>query len=400
MSSHIQSALKEGSVFGGILLITGSCVGAGMLALPVITGLGGFIPSSLLFLGAWAFMTTTAFLLLEVNLTVGYHLSLISIAEKTLGRFGKLLCWSLFLFLFYSINVAYISASGGILQGVCQDLFHVTLPSSLGSLVFTVFFGGVIYFGTRLVDYVNRLLMAGLVVTYVLLVTLGLNYVQPHFLLSRNFMAALGALPVMVISFGFHNMIPSLAEYFKGDRRRLRLTVLVGSLIPLLIYLLWEAVMLGIIPIEGRSGLNVALDKGEAATTALRVVVGNSWVGSCAEGFALFAIVTSFLAQSLSLVDFLADGFKCAKVGLKRVGLILMTLVPPFLFSFFKPGLFIGALTLAGGFSAVILFGVLPVIMVTVLRKKIALWQTLVLAFALGVFGLELASLLGFSLYE
>jgi len=33
---------KQGSVLGGMLLITGSCVGAGMLGLPMMTGLSGF----------------------------------------------------------------------------------------------------------------------------------------------------------------------------------------------------------------------------------------------------------------------------------------------------------------------------------------------------------------------
>ncbi len=38
---------KSGSVLGGMLLIAGSCIGAGMLGLPVLTGLSR--PFSLLF---------------------------------------------------------------------------------------------------------------------------------------------------------------------------------------------------------------------------------------------------------------------------------------------------------------------------------------------------------------
>ncbi len=71
-----------------------------MLALPVITGLGGFIPSLAMFVFAWLFMTASGFLLLEANLAIGHNLSLISIAERTLGKTGKLLCWILFIFSF------------------------------------------------------------------------------------------------------------------------------------------------------------------------------------------------------------------------------------------------------------------------------------------------------------
>lgn len=400
---------KEGSVVGGILLIAGSCIGAGMLALPVITGVAGFGPSVAMLLLAWLFMTSTSFLLLEANLGLGHDLSLISIAEKTLGRTGKILCWLLFLFLFYSLSIAYIAASGSILQSIVADLFEIELPSWCGSLLFTLIFGIVLYTGTRHVDYLNRLLMVGLIIAYCILVVLGSQHINFSYLAVKQWKYSLAALPVLIISFGFHNMIPSLAMYFKGDVKRLKITVLIGSVIPLLIYLVWEAVMLGIIPIQGREGLLHALDQGEVATAALRGVVGISWINTVAQTFALFAIITSFLAQSLSLVDFLADGLRIPKIGFGRFTLVLLTLVPPFAFAFAYPGIFIKALNLAGGFSAVILFGVMPVLMVWVLRYKRKkettqilpfgrLVLSVVMVFAIGIFGLETAQELGFSL--
>lgn len=361
---------KDGSVLGGILLIAGSCIGAGMLALPVITGVAGFGPSIAMLLLAWLFMTATSFLLLEANLAVGHDLSLISIAEKTLGKGGKILCWLLFLFLFYCLSIAYIAASGEILQSIIADLFAINLPVWVGSSVFTLVFGVVIYVGTRHVDYLNRMLMVGLIIAYCILIVLGSLHIHFSYLAVKQWKYAFAALPVLVISFGFHNMVPSLAMYLKGNVKRLRITLLVGSLIPLIIYFLWEMVMLGIIPVQGREGLLHALDKGEVATEALRSVVGRSWINTVAQIFALFAIITSFLAQSLSLVDFLADGLRIPKIGWGRVILILLTLVPPFCFAFAYPGIFINALNMAGGFSAVILFGVMPVLMVWILRYR------------------------------
>ncbi len=409
MSVSIKSQFKEGSVLGGVLLIAGSCIGAGMLALPVITGIGGFVPSVFMFVLAWLFMTSTGLLLLEANLAIGHKLSLISIAEQTLGRVGKLFCWVLFIFLFYSLSIAYISASGSILQSISADLFGIEFPVWGGSLLFTLLFAFVIYIGTRHVDYVNRVLMVGLIITYFILVVLGSQHINAEYLTVKQWKYAFAALPVIIISFGFHNMIPSIAMYMKGDVKRLRLTVLAGSVIPLLIYLVWEAVMLGIIPVQGREGLLHALDQGEAATQALRAVVGRTWINMVAQAFALFAIITSFLAQSLSLVDFLADGLKIPKVGVGRVTLVLLTLIPPFAFAFVYPGIFLKALNLAGGFSAVILFGVMPVMMVWVLRYRrkektthmVPLGRfllTCIMVVALGIFLLETVQELGFSL--
>jgi len=402
-------SIQSGSVLGGILLLAGSCIGAGMLALPVITGVSGFGPSVVVLVFAWLFMTSTGFLLLEANLAIGHDLSLISIAQKTLGKPGKILCWLLFIFLFYSLSIAYISASGSILQAIASDLFDFELPSWAGSVLFTCIFAFVIYWGTRPVDYVNRLLMVGLVAAYFVLVVLGSRHIRLEYLGIARWQYAAAALPVVVISFGFHNMIPSLAMYLKGDLRRLKLTVLLGSVLPLVIYLVWEAVLLGIIPIDGREGLMNALDKGDVATSALRAAAKSLWISPVAQCFALFAIITSFLAQSLSLVDFLADGLKVPKVGRARWMLIFLAILPPFAIAFVYPGIFIKALNIAGGFAAVILFGVMPVLMVWVLRYKRKVnaarimplgraMLVIIFAVAVAIFSLELAQELGISL--
>lgn len=370
MTTQFSPVLKQGSILGGVLLLSGSCIGAGMLAVPVITGMAGFFPSTLMFLLAWLFMTATSLLLLEANLSVGHHLSLVSLAEKTLGSFGKGATWFLFLFLFYSLNVAYIGASGPIVQTLLGDFMGVSIPSWIGSLLFTSLFAFVIYKGVKSVDYFNRVLMFALVISYVVLVFLGSRYVNYENLLQGELKYAFISLPILVISFGFHNMIPSLADYFKGDRKRLRVTIFLGSLIPLFIYLIWEAVMLGIIPIVGKEGLIQGLKNGEPVTEVLRTLIGKSWIASVAEAFSLFAIITSFLAQSLSLVDFLSDGLKIKKEKKNRFFLIILTLLPPFLSAFLYPKVFIHALNIAGGFSAVVLFGIFPVLMVWKLRYK------------------------------
>ena len=93
----------RGSILGGALLIAGCCVGAGMLGVPVLTAVAGFKPSLLVFFLSWLFMMTTGLLLLEVNLWFGDRSGIVSMAQRTLGRIGALICWLLFLYLFHLI---------------------------------------------------------------------------------------------------------------------------------------------------------------------------------------------------------------------------------------------------------------------------------------------------------
>lgn len=355
---------KAGSVFGGILLVSGCCIGAGMLGLPVLTAAAGFKPSVFMFIAGWLFMLSTGLLLLEVNLWFNEEVNIVSMAEKTLGFLGKAIAWVVFLFLFYSLMVAYVTGSGELFSDFIAENMGISLPVWIGSLIMILFFGAMIYLGTLAVDQFNRLLMLGLIISYILLVMMGSSHVNPKYFHHIDWKASLFTFPVLMISFGYHNLVPSLTNYLERDAKRLRITLIVGSAIPLLIYLVWEWLILGLIPLEGKGGFMEALDNGEMATRALKIAVGSSWIVDLAQYFAFFAIVTSFLGVALSLVDFLADGLKIKKTPTGKLKLCILAMLPPFLFSIFYPKIFLTALNFAGGFGAVVIFGILPAAMV------------------------------------
>jgi tyrosine-specific transport protein len=51
--------VKHSHILVAALLVAGTCVGGGMLALPVETGVIGFFPSLLIMVISWGFMTMT-----------------------------------------------------------------------------------------------------------------------------------------------------------------------------------------------------------------------------------------------------------------------------------------------------------------------------------------------------
>lgn len=388
---------KKGSVFGSALLVGGTCIGAGMLGLPVVSAMAGFVPSVMMFFCSWLFMLITGLLVLEVTLWFPGEVNIITMAGKTIGRWGQLLGWSLFLFLFYSLMVSYAAGSGQLVVDFIDQIFGLHVPQWVGSTLCVGIFGVTVYFGAFAVDSINRLLMAGLVVTYLLLVVLGLPHIDYTLLERREWSQAFWGLPVMIISFGYHNLVPSLVTYLQRDVKRLRKAIVIGSSLPLVIYLMWQGLTLGMIPPEAFKG---AIDAGSLVTHTLKQSVGSSWISDVAQYFALFAIVTSFLGVSLSFVDFLADGCKIKKDSRGKCIVCLMTFVPPLLFAIVYPNVFEMALQYAGGFGAVILFGVLPALMVWTGRDKHLANKrlvpggratlTAVIAFALGVFGVQL----------
>ncbi len=386
-------------MLGASLLLTGSCIGAGMLALPILIGMAGFIPSLGSFFFAWAFMTFTAFLILEINHWFTGSVNFISMTESVLGKWGRDISALLYLFLFYALLVSYISVSGTI--------FSYFLPSFLSAKVlsffFTLFFGTCLFWGTRTVDLVNRFLMVGLCFSYFFMIFSGLPKVDIAYLFHSSPRYVTLSLPVLVISFGFHNMIPTLMSYLDHDVKKMRQVILGGSICVLVTYLLWTVLVMGIIPFSGEKGIFAIFTQKKEASAAISEALGGTWVSLMVKSFAFFAIVTSFLAQALGLMHFIADGFhKRFKIQSKS-SLVFLTLFPPLLFAFSYPQIFIQALNFAGGICAVLLFGIFPILMVWRGRyqKKISSYRIfggkffLVLAafFALFVFIQEIYQL-------
>lgn len=346
-------------MFGGILLVAGTSIGAGMLALPVISGFGGFFPSLWLLAFCWLFLFTTAFLLLEVNLATPGEPNMISMTGRTLGMWGKGLCWVTYLLLLYSLLAAYLSGASPLVLEMVAGSTGVHLPAWSGPLILLMLFGVFVYLGTRLVDWVNRILMIGLVLTYFILLAFLPEHVEFSLLKHSDPRAVWIALPLLFTSYGFHIVIPSLTTYMEHDRKKLIWTILIGSAIPFLVYVVWEFLVLGIVPL---SGLISAWETGQSSATPLVTILGGRWLASAIQGFSFFAILTSFLGVSLSLSDFLADGLKMKRYTWGREFSCLLTFVPPLIFVYAYQRGFILALHFAGIFVAILLC-ILPALM-------------------------------------
>ncbi|KAG6558891.1 Tyrosine-specific transport protein [Candidatus Rhabdochlamydia oedothoracis] len=395
--------MKQGSVLGGALLVAGSCIGAGMLALPIVTGMAGFFYSTILFFLAWSFMTSTALLLVETNSWFHERMNFLSLLDRIIGKSFKAIGWVTYLFLFYALLVAYISGTGTLFASFFYSFFNLQIPDWTGSVALIVLFGWVVYLGTRSVDLCNRFLMSIKIIFFGLLVLFSINYVNPQLLLHVDFMYAPKSFPLLIIAFGFQNMVPSLTNYMKGDLKRVRLSIVMGSLIAFAVYLIWEFIVLGILPLDQiMESLQTGRDSSQGLSLFLNLTQVKIWAG----GLAFFAILTSFFSQALSLVHFLSDGFKVRCKKHESLSLCLLAFSPPLLFALCYPQFFFRALSFAGGICAVILYGILPVIMVWVGRYHKAMkgaYQfpfgklSLVLVFivAVSVLLLQIVNMLG-----
>jgi tyrosine-specific transport protein len=338
-------------LIGGILLIVGTSIGGGMLALPISATPGGLMSSSLLLLACWAVMTFCAFLILEINLRFPAGSNFISMAQGTLGKAGAWFAWLIYLLLFYCLLAAYSSSGADMLRHTISTFLKIDSPAVLNTIVYAGVLGFFVYMGVKSVDYLNRLFMVTKFIAFFILVGSIATYIDPLKLGGGQPVLLVASLTIMITAFGYSPIIPSLRTYFNGDVAKLRMAILIGSLIPLLVYIIWNLVILGVVPRDGQHGLLPMLTSGTSTTdlpNALSYHLNNEWITILARIFGAMAIATSFLGVALSTSDFLADGLKMPKVGRGKLMILGATFIPPLAMSIFYPNAFIQGLRYAG----------------------------------------------------
>ncbi len=359
----------KNKTFGSMLIIAGTTIGAGMLALPIASAGLGFSTAITLLILSWGLMTYTALLMLEVHQHADDTATLNSLAKALLGRKGQLIANASMIFLFYALCAAYIAGGGSQLQTNINQWFDMSISAQSAVIIFAVFFGAIITLGTSTVDKVNRVLF-----TIKILVLAGMFYMLTPYVQGQHLLEMpleqgliLSAIPIIFTSFGFHGSIPSVVRYVGLEMKSLRRVMIVGAALPLAIYLLWQLVSQGIIDQQhlfASNGLGGFI-------ASLATMLNSPSINYAVTIFADLALATSFLGVSLGLFDFFTDALNKGNATKDRLITALVTFVPPLGFALFYPQGFIIALGYAA-IALVILAIFLPVAMVWVQRQRLS----------------------------
>lgn len=376
---------------GSTLLVAGTMIGAGMLAMPLTSAGIGFGFTLVLLLGLWALLTFSALLFVELYQTAESDAGIGTLAEQYFGKTGRVIATAVLIIFLYALIAAYISGGGSLLK----DLLPESFGDKVSILLFTVIFGSFIVIGTHSVDKINRVLFFVMLAAFVVVLSLMLPEIKFDNLMATPIDNALiiSASPVFFTAFGFHGSIPSLNKYLGGNVKALRISILAGSAITLCAYILWQMSTHGLL--TQNDFLQILKEDAtlNGLVKATLAITGSNMIAGAVKLFSTLALVTSFLGVGLGLLECIEDLLKRSfNISAGRISLGLMTFIPPLVFSLFYPEGFILALGYAGqmfAFYAV----VLPVSLVWKARRThtnlpYKVWggnMTLIIVLVLGV---------------
>lgn len=348
---------KQPSLLGGASIITGVCVGAGMLGLPM-SGAGAWTGWTIAAITLTMItMTLSGWLLLEVYQDHPIRASFNTVTLAVLGNKINVINNLAVYFVGGILLYAYITASGDILQNLAKPYLDFGEASaSIWSVIFVAIFSFFVWHSTRLVDRISVVLVLFMAISFGLSISGLISHVDMNTLWdlsSENTSYAkysLAVLPIALTSFGYHHSVSSMRAYY-GEERKAKWAIAGGTFIALMLYLLWVISVFGVLPRE--SFAPILASNGDLGVLLQHISeqVDAGQISQTIHAFSIAAILSSFIGVGLGTFDFLADffGFKNDKAG--RTKSWAVTFLPPLIFSLISPLGFLKAIGYAGAIA-------------------------------------------------
>jgi tyrosine-specific transport protein len=338
-------------LFEAIATLVGCIIGAGILGIPYVVAQAGFLTGLVNIIALGLVLMLTHLYLGEIVLrTKGNH-QLTGLAEKYTGKLGKYFMFISMIVGIYGAIVAYTLGSGEALASIfgMDPLFW--------SIVFFGILSWLVYIGLDAIEKSEAFAMPLVIVIVILIFALAIPRINLANLSGFNFSRIL--LPYGVVLFAFLGTaaIPEMKEELGKYRKDLKKAIIIGNLIPLVIYILFAVAIVGVL------GINTQ----EIGALGLAAILGEKmmFIGAL---FALCTMSTSFLALGLALKELFMYDYNIRR----NTAWLLTCFVPLLLFLLIKlcnVASFISVLNITGVVTGAII-GILVALMALNAKKK------------------------------
>lgn len=330
LNLYISNMFMNRKLFSSIAILVGTIVGAGIFGIPYAISRVG-LPIGVIYLvilGIVVFITVLAYG--EVVLRTKEEYQMPGYAGKYLGIWGKRVLSLTLIFSIYGALLAYMIGVGDFLDTLLEDITGGT--PFFYSVLFFILASLAVLAGLRTVASLEKVMTSVLVFAVLFIGVLAINHLKLENLF--NFDKHYLFLPYGVILFSFTGAtaVVDMRKILKGEEKKLKTAILIGHIIPFVIYLLFAIFIVGVTGAatseEAIFGLKEALGRGVAAVGAL---------------LGILTMTTSFLILGLVLKEIFIFDYK-----LKKFSAWFWTMVIPFVIFIFGLTSFIKIIGLVG----------------------------------------------------
>lgn len=328
-------------------VLVGTVVGAGIFGLPYAFAQSGFT------VGIF-YLAILMIVLLFVNLCYGEivlrtkdKLEMPGYVQRYLGRWGRIIITVSLTLGIYGALTAYVIGVGEFLYAILGPVLGGT--QMLWSLIFWAVAGLIVLKGISIVSRLEVVMALGLIFVVFFIFALTYPYIDYQNLTTLHLENLFFPFGIVLFALGGASAVPTMRRILKNKTGLLRLTIVIGSTIPVLIYTLFA------FSVVGTTGINTT----ETAVTGIAQTT-NGKILLIGGIFGILAMSTSFLALGYVLRELWHNDYKMPLMS----AWLLTVLVPLILFI-----LGLQSFVMVIGISGGILAGIQGIVLISAYYK-------------------------------
>lgn len=311
--------------WGTAFTLTGTIIGAGILGLPYVFSKSGFLIGMFWLVLLGIIMIYSVLCLGEVTLrTKGKH-QLPGYAKRYLGKKAKWILFFAVVFGIYSALLAYLIGEGQSFSMIFTGSADYAVYFAIGFWILMTFLLREGLRGLKRIETWGVLAIILIIILILVWYSPGLQMGNLNYTNISFFFFPFGVVLFALLGF---TSVPELRMEIKGQEKLLKKAIIIGVLIPIIVYALFSFIFVGVL---GR-------DVPQVATLGFGKLV--VWLG-------VFTMLTSYFVLSFSLKDIFKFDLKYSKFK----SFILVSLIPIILYLFlhlFNLLDFVGVLGIGG----------------------------------------------------
>ncbi len=317
-----------------VTTLVGTIVGAGILGIPYVVAKAGFLVGFILILVlgiAFIFLNLFAG---EIVLRTKEQHQLTGYAEKYLGKNGKRIMTFTMLFAIYGALTAYLIGEGETLRAIFQ--FGEPLYYSLIFFVVGVF---IVWRGMKSTGKAELILISLLFLVVISIAIFSYQNLNLNHFTFFDFSKLFVPYGIILFAMMGSPAIPEMQEVLGKDKQLLKKAIIIGTSIPIILYIVFTFVIMGLVGIDQ---FEVLAPNERIATVALSMYA-HPLLGILANLLAILSMFTSFLALGTALAQVYEYDY-----AISRSVSMLLTFAIPLIIIVFNLTTFIAVLGITG----------------------------------------------------
>ncbi len=301
--------MTDNKLYKAIATLVGITIGAGVLGIPYAVAKAGFLTGLISLVGIGIAMLCINLILGEVTLRTKKIHQLTGYAELYLGKTGKHLMAASMIFGIYGAIVAYTLGGGQTLAALFGG------SKWLWSSIFFIIGATIIWKGLKALEeseYSAEIIKLS-IFTLIIILAISSGKINSENLTIFNPAQILTPYGVVLFAYLATAAVPELREELKKQKKQLKKAIIIGSVIPMIVYTLFAFIVAGI---GGQQTQELATITIAQSLGTLGAILSHL--------FALLAVFTSFIGLGYGLKSMYNYDYKISE----NTSWILTCLVP------------------------------------------------------------------------